>query len=198
MESKADQAAKIDTALRIAYENNLQSPIRSFAREEVANYNGLEIQDHMGTIGQKITDRARALTKGTPFQIISINLGNPAPPQEVLWAMADRSKKLIELQQAKTDVEIATKDKQKTVAEAHGIATSMDKLNSKLTDSYLQYEAVEANRAMIKAPNHQVIYAPAGTTTMVNVQKVTPGFTPRKHATFCAAVDKRSADKRCC
>lgn len=167
----ADQKAKIDSALRVAYENNLQSPIRSYAREEVAKYGGLDIQNHMGQIAQKITERANTLVQGTPFRIISINLGNPAPPQDVLDAMAERSKKLIDLEQAKTEAQIADKDKQKTVAEAKGIAAAMAALNSKLTDSYLDYESVESNRAMVKAPNHNVIYAPRGTNTIVNIQK---------------------------
>lgn len=48
------------------------------------------------------------------------------------------------------------------IVEAHGIAESQKIINATLTDKYLQHEAIRAQEAMARSPNHTTIYIPSG------------------------------------
>ncbi|PIR88783.1 MAG: hypothetical protein COU09_00370 [Candidatus Harrisonbacteria bacterium CG10_big_fil_rev_8_21_14_0_10_44_23] len=62
----------------------------------------------------------------------------------------------------KTQVAIATQDQKRRVAEATGISLAMEKIQASLTDQYLQYLAIEAQKMMAGSPNNTVVYIPVG------------------------------------
>lgn len=59
-------------------------------------------------------------------------------------------------------MEIAKQKAQIRIAEAHGVAESMQIINRQLTSEYLQHEAIEAQREMAGSPNHTTVYIPVG------------------------------------
>lgn len=167
--SQEDIDHKVDEWIRDAYDNNIKQPIRTFAREEVERHAGLEIKDHTGQIGKNLFDRATQLCAGTPFKIISANIGAPQPPTKVITAINSRQSKIQLLEQKKTEVEIARKDKERRIIDARGVAESMEKISESLTDEYLLHAALEAQRKMVKSPNHTTIYVPAGANPTIMV-----------------------------
>jgi len=54
------------------------------------------------------------------------------------------------------------KEKQKRIIQAEGIARSMEIISTRLTNQYLQHEAIESQRAMVGSANHTTIYIPVG------------------------------------
>lgn len=45
---------------------------------------------------------------------------------------------------------------------AEGIAKAMEIIQAKLTNQYLQHEAIEAQKMMVGSPNHTTVYIPVG------------------------------------
>ena len=157
--NESDDANKI---VRTAYNNVLKEPLRTFARDELQKYEGLEIKDNIALVGQAIEGRLRAIADTTPFDIRSVVVGNIQYPQEVADAVSQKLAATQVLQRKKTEIDIAQAEAQRRVAEARGIADSMDIINQKLTTQYLQHEAIESQKLQVNSPNHTVIYIPVG------------------------------------
>ena len=151
-----------DKLVEDAYKNFLREPLRTFARDEVQQLNGLSIKEQISPIGQRIHQRVLALTKDTPFAVTSIVVGNIQYPIQVSDAVSQKLAATQELERKQTEIEIAQKSKEIRIVEAEGIAKSMEIINSKLTSYYLQHEAIEAQKSMVGSPNHTTIYIPVG------------------------------------
>lgn len=54
--------------------------------------------------------------------------------------------------------------------EARGIRHAQDEISATLTDRYLQHEAIKAQLAMAKSPNHTQVYIPSGNNGIPVVQ----------------------------
>jgi hypothetical protein len=68
----------------------------------------------------------------------------------------------IQIAQTAQLVKVQEQKAQIQIAQAVGIAKAQDIIKSTLTPAYLQYEAIEAQKAEINSPNHTVIYIPSG------------------------------------
>ncbi|MBI4143188.1 hypothetical protein HY480_04920 [Candidatus Uhrbacteria bacterium] len=151
-----------DKVVQDAYDNFLKEPLRTFARDEIQKYNGLDVKDQITPIGDAIMKRAQALTEGTPFDIASIVVGNIQYPAEVADAVSEKLAATQELERKHTEVEIERAEKEKRIVQAEGIAAAMQIINVRLTPAYLQHEAIEAQKAMVGSPNHTTVYIPVG------------------------------------
>lgn len=151
-----------DKIVKDAYKNFLQEPLRTYSRDEVQRKNGLELQDNITPIGNAIFERVLLLTKDTPFEVTSVVVGNIQYPEEVANAVAMKMAATQLLEQKATEVKIAEKDAEKRVKDAEGVAKAMEIINQRLTNQYLQHEAIEAQKAMVGSPNHTTIYIPVG------------------------------------
>jgi len=60
---------------KVAYDNFIKEPFRTYTRDEVQKYDGLEIKENIDAIGSAVQARIFKLTKGTPFTIISVVIG---------------------------------------------------------------------------------------------------------------------------
>jgi len=89
-------------------------------------------------------------------------VGNIQYPPEVAEAVARKLAATQELERKSTEIEITRKEKDKRVIEAQGIAEAMNIISQRLSASYLQYEAIKAQREMVGSPNHTVVYIPVG------------------------------------
>jgi regulator of protease activity HflC (stomatin/prohibitin superfamily) len=151
-----------DKLVRDAYENFLQQQVRSYARAEVPKYDAFDINEKIDMIGAAIQARVQQLTAATPFEVSNIVVGNVEYPSEVSDAVSKKMAIQQMLQQKQTEIQIEQAEQTKRVIDAEGIAKSMDIINQRLTTSYLQYEAIEAQKQVIGSPDHTVIYIPVG------------------------------------
>ena len=151
-----------DTIVQVAYQNFLREPLRTYARDEVQKYKGLEIKDNIAGIGETLTQRVLKLTNDTPFEVRSIVVGNIQYPPEVVDAVSKKLAATQELERKNTEIEIAKREKEKRIIEAEGIAQATQIISQRLTSGYLQYEAIKAQRDTINSPNHTTIYIPVG------------------------------------
>jgi regulator of protease activity HflC (stomatin/prohibitin superfamily) len=151
-----------DHIVEVAYANFIREPLRTYARDEVQKYKGLEIKDNISAIGEAITSRMKALTENTPFEIRSVVVGNIQYPTEVADSVSRKLAAVQELERKATEIQITEREKEKRVIEAEGIAQATQIISQRLTSAYLQYEAIKAQQEVIKSNNHTTVYIPVG------------------------------------
>lgn len=148
--------------LNTAYDNYIKEPFRTYTRDEVQKYNGLDIKDNITTIGAAVQSRVRQLVKDAPFTVISVVIGNIQYPSTVAESVAAKLAATQVLEQTAIEIQTAKARAQIREADAEGIAKAMDTINAKLTPLYVQYEAIQAQAKMVNSPNHSTIYIPVG------------------------------------
>ena len=148
--------------VQTAYANFVREPLRTFARDEIQRRNGLEIKDHIGAIGQALFASTLSLTASTPFEVLSVVVGNIQYPETVAKAVSEKLATTQVLERKKTEIEIEEAEAKKRIVQAQGIATAMGLIQTKLTPLYVQHEAIEAQKLMVGSPNHSAIYIPVG------------------------------------
>jgi regulator of protease activity HflC (stomatin/prohibitin superfamily) len=151
-----------DSIVEIAYGNFVKEPLRTFARDEVQQRNGLEVKDALIAIGENVLARIRAYAGDSPFTITSVVVGNVQYPAEVADAVSRKLAATQELQRKDTEIEIERKERTKREVQAQGIANAMQIIRGQLSGMYIQHEAIEAQKAMVNSPNHTVVYIPVG------------------------------------
>ena len=151
-----------DGIVKVAYGNFIREPLRTFARDEVQQRNGLEVKDALIPIGDSVLARIRGYATNSPFIITSVVVGNVQYPTEVADAVARKLAATQELQRKDTEIEIERKERTKREVQAQGIANAMQIIRGQLSGMYIQHEAIEAQKAMVNSPNHTVVYIPVG------------------------------------
>lgn len=68
----------------------------------------------------------------------------------------------ITIQQQEQNIQVEKQKAQIRVVDAQGIAASQKIIAESLTDAYLQYLAIDAQKAMAQGANHTEIYIPSG------------------------------------
>lgn len=164
-----------ENPLNNAYVNFIKEPFRTYTRDEVQKYDGLDIKDNIDTIGSAVQDRILTLTKGTPFTIISVVIGNIQYPDTVAQSVANKLAATQVLEQTTIEIQTAKAKAQIREADAEGVAKAMDTINQKLTPLYVQYEAIQAQQKMVDSPNHTEIYIPVGPMGVPIVGTLKPG-----------------------
>jgi len=162
-----------DKIVETAYTNFLREPLRTFARDEVQKLNGLSIKEQITPVGENILRRVRDLAQNTPFEVASVVVGNVQYPEEVANAVSQKLAATQVLERTQIEIDIAQAQARKRVVEAEGIAQSMQIINERLTQNYLQHEAIEAQKAMVGSPNHTTIYIPVGAMGVPLVETIT-------------------------
>jgi regulator of protease activity HflC (stomatin/prohibitin superfamily) len=162
----------------VAYANFIREPLRTYARDEVQKYKGLDIKDNIISIGEAVTNRMRALTENTPFEIRSVVVGNIQYPAEVADAVAKKLAAVQELERKTTEIQITEREKEKRVIEAEGIAKATEIISQRLTSSYLQYEAIKAQQQVVQSNNHTTVYIPVGPMGVPLVGSLNVGSAP--------------------
>ncbi len=80
----------------------------------------------------------------------------------------------IKIAQTKQLIQVAEQTKQITIVNAQGIAAAQAIINGTLTNQYLQYLAIDAQKSEINSPNHTIIYVPSGNNGIPLVQTTNP------------------------
>ena len=151
-----------DSIVKVAYQNFVREPLRTFARDEVQRRNGLDIKEALVPIGDAVLARIRAYTTDSPFVVSSVVVGNVQYPEEVSSAVSRKLAATQELQRKDTEIEIEQKERTKREVQAQGIANAMRIIRGQLSSMYIQHEAIESQKSMVNSPNHTVVYIPVG------------------------------------
>src|SRR5262245_24264629 len=160
--SDAGHEREPDVIVKVAYGHFIREPLRTYARDEVQQRNGLEVKDALIAIGDAVLGRIRAYAADSPFVITSVVVGNVQYPSEVADAVSRKLAATQELQRKDTEIEIERKERTKREVQAQGIANAMQIIRGQLSGMYIQHEAIEAQKAMVNSPNHTVVYIPVG------------------------------------
>jgi regulator of protease activity HflC (stomatin/prohibitin superfamily) len=145
-----------------AYRNFIREPLRTLARAAIQGLPGLEVKANIVSIGASIQKQLRETVANTPFDILSVVVGNIQYPEVVSAAVANKMAATQRLEQEDTEIAIEAKRAIKRETEAGGIAAAMGIINAKLTPEYLQHEAIEAQKLMVNSPNNTIVYIPVG------------------------------------
>ena len=151
-----------DAIVKVAYQNFVREPLRTFARDEVQRRNGLDVKEALVPIGDAVLARIRAYVTDSPFIVNSVVVGNVQYPDEVSSAVSRKLAATQELQPKDTEIEIEQKERTKREVQAQGIANAMRIIRGQLSSMYIQHEAIEAQKNMVNSPNHTVVYIPVG------------------------------------
>jgi regulator of protease activity HflC (stomatin/prohibitin superfamily) len=151
-----------NSIVKVAYQNYVREPLRTFARDEVQRRNGLDLKEALVPIGDAVLTRIRAYTADSPFVVTSVVVGNVQYPEEVSSAVSRKLAATQELQRKDTEIEIERKERTKREVQAQGIANAMRIIRGQLSGMYIQHEAIEAQKNMVNSPNHTVVYIPVG------------------------------------
>ncbi|MCX6970819.1 MAG: SPFH domain-containing protein [Verrucomicrobia bacterium] len=156
-----------DEIAKQAYAQFIQEPFRTVTRSVVAKYGGLSVNESLPEISTAISDIMKEMLKSTPFEILSVVMGNAAPPQQVIDAIATKvalnqtlEQKAIEEQIATKMIEIERKNGEaagaKSAAEAVERAKAISSISAVLTPAYIQYLGMENIRGADR------VYVPLG------------------------------------
>ena len=156
-----------DEIAKQAYAQFIQEPFRTVTRSVVAKYGGLSVNESLPEISTAISDIMKEMLKTTPFEILSVVMGNAAPPQQVIDAIATKvalnqtlEQKAIEEQIATKMIEIERKNGEaagaKSAAEAVERAKAISSISAVLTPAYIQYLGMENIRGADR------VYVPLG------------------------------------
>ncbi len=148
--------------VQLAFGNFLKEPLRTEIRAAAAHYDAFSLNASITKINQELTNWAQDKTKGTPFEVMNVVVGNIQFPAVVSQAVGAKLAASQELETRSTQVEIARKDAEKRIVEAEGIAKATQIIQQRLTPLYIQHEAIEAQKAMVGGENHTTIYIPVG------------------------------------
>lgn len=156
-----------DEIAKQAYAQFIQEPFRTVTRSVVAKYGGLSVNESLPEISTAISDIMKDMLKKTPFEILSVVMGNAAPPQQVIDAIASKvalnqtlEQKAIEEQIAEKMIDIERKNGEaagaKAAAEAVERAKAINSISAVLTPAYIQYLGMENIRGADR------VYVPLG------------------------------------
>lgn len=107
--STLGQGESPEQIVRVAYQNYLQEPLRTAARDVVQKVKGLDIKDKINDIGHSIQEHLATLVKDAPFDIISVVVGNIQYPPEVAEAVAKKLAATQHLERTDTEIRISNR-----------------------------------------------------------------------------------------
>lgn len=76
------------------------------------------------------------------------------------------------IQQQEQNIQVEKQKAQIRIVDAQGIAESQKIISASLTDAYLQYLAIDAQKAMASGQNHTEVYIPVGTNGIPLVKTI--------------------------
>jgi regulator of protease activity HflC (stomatin/prohibitin superfamily) len=143
-----------DKIAKAAYDEFIREPFRTITRSVVAKYDGLSVNEFLPVISQDIGNQVKELLKSTPFEVMSVVMGNSSPPQQVIVAIATKvalnqtlEQKAIEEQIAQKNIDIERKNGEaagaRSSAQAVEQAKAITSISAVLSPAYVQYLQAE-------------------------------------------------------
>jgi len=144
------------------YARFVKEPFRTFIRASVQHYTSRDIKGNREVIADQIKSKLMEHIQATPFQLVSLVVGNVDYPPVVSNAVEQKLAAQQLLEEKTVQKEIAQRDAEIKIEEAKGIAEAQRIINETLTTNYLQHEAIMAQTKMASSPNHTTVYIPVG------------------------------------
>jgi hypothetical protein len=162
-----ENAADPDRIAKQAYDQFIREPFRTITRSVVAKYDGLSVNESLPAISKDIESQVKDLLRNSPFEVMSVVMGNANPPEKVITAIATKvalnqllEQKAIEDQIAQKNIDIERRNGEaagaKAAAEAVEKAKAIAAINAVLTPVYIQYLQAENIRGAER------VYLPLG------------------------------------
>jgi len=144
------------------YKRFIKEPFRTFIRDSVQHYTSRDIKTKRDIISKEVREKLLQHVKDTPFQLVSLVVGNVDYPSIVATAVEKKLAAQQLLEEKAVQKQIAQRDAEIKIEEAKGIAEAQKIINTTLSKNYLQHEAIKAQEKMAGSPNHTTVYIPVG------------------------------------
>ena len=149
-----ESSADPDKIAKESYDQFIREPFRTITRSVVAQYNGLDVNESLPVISREIETQVRALLEKTPFEVMSVVMGNSSPPQAVIVAISAKvalnqtlEMKAVEEQIAEKNIAIERKNGEaagaRFAAQAKEQALAITELSAVLDPLYIEFLQAE-------------------------------------------------------
>lgn len=130
------------------FSNNVRGPYTTAVREIVRREPAFEIKDKSEQIARRVLDRLRSEYEGTPFEFMSITLGNITYPETVEARVVANLAAEQRRQRMQVQRQIAEAEAQIREIRARGESEAQHIEQATLTPLFVQHEAAELYRAL--------------------------------------------------
>jgi hypothetical protein len=149
-----ESSADPDRIAKESYDQFIREPFRTITRSVVAQHNGLDVNESLPVISKEIETQVRALLEKTPFEVMSVVMGNSSPPQAVIVAISAKvalnqtlEMKTVEEQIAEKNIAIERKNGEaagaRFAAQSKEQAKAISELSAVLDPLYIQFLQAE-------------------------------------------------------
>lgn len=149
-----ESSADPDKIAKESYDQFIREPFRTITRSVVAQYNGLDVNESLPVISKEIESQVRVLLEKTPFEVMSVVMGNSSPPQAVIVAISAKvalnqtlEMKTVEEQIAEKNIAIERKNGEaagaRFAAQSKEQAKAISELSAVLDPLYIQFLQAE-------------------------------------------------------
>ena len=128
--------------------NNVRRPYVTAVREEVRRHEAFTIKDQSLQIAQRVLRRLRNEYRETPFEFVSLSIGNIAYPESVTERVVANLAAEQRRQRREVERQIAEANAQIREVRARGAAEAQHIEQETLTPLFVQHEAAELYRAL--------------------------------------------------
>lgn len=142
------------------YEWNVRQPLRTTVRNEIMKISATEIQLKTAELAKTIKAGLDDKYKGTPIEVLSVDMGAFEFPKPVTQAIQEKIAKQQELERQKAILSKTEKEAEIRVIEALRAAEQQRIIGSTLDPLYLQREAVQVYRTLGQSKNKTVLVLP--------------------------------------
>jgi regulator of protease activity HflC (stomatin/prohibitin superfamily) len=142
------------------YEWNVKEQLRTIVRNQLTKYSAKRIQLETPEVKQAIEKDMHAAYDATPFEILSVDIGEIVFPERVAQAINAKIAMLEELKRQDTVLDTARKEAANKVLAAIKVAEQQRIITSTLDPMFVQREAVEAYGKLAASKVHTVIVLP--------------------------------------
>jgi hypothetical protein len=149
-----ESSADPDKIAKESYDQFIREPFRTITRSVVAQYNGLDVNESLPVISKEIEAQVRVLLEKTPFEVMSVVMGNSSPPQAVIVAISAKvalnqtlEMKTVEEQIAEKNIAIERKNGEaagaRFAAQSKEQAKAITELSAVLDPLYIEFLQAE-------------------------------------------------------
>jgi len=149
-----ESSADPDKIAKESYDQFIREPFRTITRSVVAQYNGLDVNESLPVISKEIEVQVRVLLEKTPFEVMSVVMGNSSPPQAVLVTISAKGAlnqtlemKTVEEQIAEKNIAIERKNGEaagaRFAAQSKEQAKAITELSAVLDPLYIEFLQAE-------------------------------------------------------
>jgi regulator of protease activity HflC (stomatin/prohibitin superfamily) len=130
------------------YANNVRRPYVTAVREEVRQHEAFTIKDRSVQIGESVLRRLRTEYEGTPFELVSLSIGNISYPESVTERVVANLAAEQRRQRREVELRIASENAQIREIRARGEAEAQQIEQETLTPLFVQHEAADLYRVL--------------------------------------------------